>query len=720
MSHQHGDAPRIGAREHPLTRRAFLRRAALAAGLTALVTPSAAEAMPSPQAAIVPSLTPHNPANLTVSNVKHISASNVIKTGATSAGLGTTTFYVSPSGNDANNGASWATAKKTILAAYDALPSPSGGTIYIADGSFVGGSVINQGIWIVGADDPSFANPLSGWRQQKVVRFIGVGSDSLGLQFGVGTAPSVNGGQPPNGIWEYNNSAKPCIWLAGTGNSGIVFENLSFAYPAVGIRLGINAAQTNRNTNTALALFRNIHIALFANGVVGNQKGPVVDVGYAFWLVFDNCVFLGYPGGVGDAIALTDDRHAVMLMKADPRGSSPGLMTIRNNRWAQGGIKYIAGATSAGTILVDDLLVESNGILSLPPVFWLTNNSSNVAQITLRMLSQADAGASSLPVVQVDGGGPSDSVLVTGVSGPLQGPMTVLGADPATFQGFTVTPLRQGQAGIVSGRLTGQHDSARRSFAPTIVRFQNHARQDWSSYIPAGATVTTGQVAPDGSTGAVRLQMRSGVGGIQPWRPSLTLSVGDVFVIGSWVRGFSTPGLGANSGIAFGINGSRFTYKSITGGATITSPSTYVLAAPFAGDGGEWVWLSAAIKITALGTNPADVIALQLQTDSRHPAIFYAPMAVYVPTGTISDNEAAELVTHLSSWSDAATVGQVSTLKSHIFNALGGLTVGGGKLTIPVVTADPGGLANGMIWYNSTSGTFKCYQNGAVKTFTVR
>lgn len=40
-------------------------------------------------------------------------------------------------------------------------------------------------------------------------------------------------------------------------------------------------------------------------------------------------------------------------------------------------------------------------------------------------------------------------------------------------------------------------------------------------------------------------------------------------------------------------------------------------------------------------------------------------------------------------------------------------------MKIPIVAGDPVALANGMIWYNSTSSTFKCYQGGAIKTFTV-
>lgn len=41
-----------------------------------------------------------------------------------------------------------------------------------------------------------------------------------------------------------------------------------------------------------------------------------------------------------------------------------------------------------------------------------------------------------------------------------------------------------------------------------------------------------------------------------------------------------------------------------------------------------------------------------------------------------------------------------------------------GAFSIPVLASDPTSPQNGQMWYNSTSGTFKCYQNGAIKTFT--
>ena len=49
-----------------------------------------------------------------------------------------------------------------------------------------------------------------------------------------------------------------------------------------------------------------------------------------------------------------------------------------------------------------------------------------------------------------------------------------------------------------------------------------------------------------------------------------------------------------------------------------------------------------------------------------------------------------------------------------------GMTPTGGTATnFRTVATDPTTLVNGDVWYNSTSDTFKCYQNSLTKTFTV-
>ena len=42
-----------------------------------------------------------------------------------------------------------------------------------------------------------------------------------------------------------------------------------------------------------------------------------------------------------------------------------------------------------------------------------------------------------------------------------------------------------------------------------------------------------------------------------------------------------------------------------------------------------------------------------------------------------------------------------------------------GTFVPPVMTSDPASPVDGEIWYNSTSNTHKCRQNGVTKTFTV-
>lgn len=41
-----------------------------------------------------------------------------------------------------------------------------------------------------------------------------------------------------------------------------------------------------------------------------------------------------------------------------------------------------------------------------------------------------------------------------------------------------------------------------------------------------------------------------------------------------------------------------------------------------------------------------------------------------------------------------------------------------GTMRVPKYTTDPASPTDGEIWYNMTSNTFKCRENGTTKTFT--
>jgi hypothetical protein len=130
---------------------------------------------------------------------------------------------VAPTGSDANDGLSWATPKKSVLAAYDTLPGSrpgnlGGGTIYFPYGSRIGSNADpeEQGLWLLGGSDPQFANPPAGWRPAKPLVLIGQGS--IGSNAIAGPAPPV---------WLSGGSATDPAHLVydgsdGTGRSGAV------------------------------------------------------------------------------------------------------------------------------------------------------------------------------------------------------------------------------------------------------------------------------------------------------------------------------------------------------------------------------------------------------------------------------------------------------------------------------------------------------------------
>ena len=189
--------------------------------------------------------------------------------------------FVSSNGNDSNNGLSWGSAKQTIMAAYDALPA-AGGVIYFAV-AVAATSVAGQGIWICGPGDAScFASPPTGWRKQKgSVNFIGVGA-----------IPLISAGSSAD-----NNH--PAVWISGT--SGIMaFDNFSYQYPNVGIRVGCTAAGDCTGPGGASGvMFR--HIVGHINQAAG--AGPNAFVGSnSFWITFEDC---GLGGNAAEQVRIS-------------------------------------------------------------------------------------------------------------------------------------------------------------------------------------------------------------------------------------------------------------------------------------------------------------------------------------------------------------------------------------------------------------------------------
>jgi hypothetical protein len=587
--------------------------------------------------------------------------------------------YVHPTGNDANDGFSWGSAKLTILSAFDALPA-SGGTIYLGGaGVAVGGAVASQGLWFIGPNDPSFASPPTGWRQQKRLRVVGTGigsnaSNSLG-----GPAVAIDGGSG-------SDLAKPALWLSGT-NQPIRLENLHFRYPAVAIRMGVNPAQTDRGINTSGVYMDNVSTEL--NQIAGN--GPGIDVGYLFWWTARNCVF-----GANGAEAVNTDKRAAILSKPQAAGPSGGLYLFDNCVFNTGNFRYYCGITS-WNFHVRNLTFEGDFVNPLPHPIHIID-ASNYGNAIVENIIVADAPGSGA-TVQVDGASGQilspDAVFVRSAS-PVEGTAWVDAPYPNGVSALTKSPAGARQVGIQAGRISGRHDSARRSFGPAVARFTNLAPQDVTTWAAktGTATVTTGKAAPDGSTNAAELSHASTVGNKQIYRVNIgTPTVGEWLIAGGWARAANVA-----NGPVDGVMSLEFVNTSVK--FQLNNSNSLFLQHPIKGDG-HWEWLSVASKISVTGSTE---LMMSLFCDVGKPMEFYAPILLRIGNNVLSDSEALELQQHLQSYPDGAPVGHVSTLRGQKLITHGGLGVGNsaaattlGSVTKKIEVFDAAGVSLGFV-----------------------
>lgn len=556
--------------------------------------------------------------------------------------------YVHPNGDDSAPGGSWGSAKQTVLGAYDALPS-TGGTIYIAHNSNIGGEVASQGIWIIGPNDPSYASPPTGWRQQKPVHFIGVGGDDS-IQFGFPSAKIGGSG--------YDVVDKPVIWLAGTGIP-IRFENLEAHYINGGIRLGISSSG-NRECNTALVWFENVNFAAYNTGVTKSNPVPVVDVGYAFWVWFNHCTFHAYTPA-----AIDSDTRAAMMFKPAVGGDMPGMIEITDCIIAGGGIRYHAIGSSSWSLRVTNLVMEHDGVTAAPPAVRFLGASQN-GQVSLDRVTGADSGpGSESTIVVADTLAGAHIVVIDGPSA-IEGPVRII--SKYSWEN-TLTPAEHGQSGFgPQQRLLGKHSAVVRSFPPVAVLYANLAPHDTSTWSGknGSATVTTSVAAPDGTTGAATLTSTSGVKEKQVYRASRAVAAGDWFIVGSWIKGNGTSTVSTGDIELISATTNGLTFESGAG--------TVAVNLPWYG-GSEWQWCVAAGKLASVTGTPQTII-MSLRCDDTRTRSYYAPMLLHIPNGTYSDAEVMEMMYHLAPYPDTATVGSTSTLRGQKLIAWGGLGVG--------------------------------------------
>ena len=666
--------------------------------------------------------------------------------------------YAAPGGNDLSDGSYWAFAKADVMACYDALP-PGGGTIFVRDGGDRRLAVPackttdppGCGIWIMGWHDPNYAHPPAGWRKAKsAVKIVGM-AGTFGAQFTFGSQVEVDSGG--------GDTHHPGIWLSSIQN--MTFENIALSnYPCVPMKIGIDSNGGRSDASSVFNFFENDFLEAAFNSV---GCGPGVDMGgQSFWNFFRDSQFGGsalesvvissvarssnvvtatasaplpsswtsgmtigvvgvkdpsFNGGnfaatiTGDntfsyhqngnsatssgGLASSDQSQAMVMRPG--AGTTQGLNFVQNSFFVHGGVKLYAGGNGEA-VYVENVLQEQGA----SPIVWFASCvTPTIANI--KNLVVSDAMMNNLAAVRVDCSG-GNAIQVQNVLS-VDGPATILGA--AGPSNSAQSPIVQGQQGVFNGYLLGQTDVARRNFGPSAAWTANLASQIPAWAVSSGVSLTQ-VAAPDGTRNAAQATTSNTTQSAVEFVTAVkTVSVGDILICGVWVRSLATSG-------GFWHSRTSPVYCNLS---QVASTDAWQIGNGAAQNAdGEWDWVWTAFKVGSI-SSPRAQFNFDVALDNNHPLQVYAPVLLYIPAGTVSDNEAAQYAINLQTYRDDAVPGQVSLLRGEQFKAdsiqIGACaTVSSGK---GAPTAKP---CNGSIYLRqdgAAGSTFYIYENGGWK-----
>lgn len=555
--------------------------------------------------------------------------------------------YVSSEGNDNNDGHDWESAKRTVMAAYSALPG-KGGTIYISSESTASGSAVScvnatatigQGIWIAGPTDPNYNSLPTGWYKAKRVNFYGIPSTNASSGENIAQACIIAG-----------NGANDAVRLSGF-NSGMSFYNLSFQLSKRGMVIG----EDSNGGRTGTGIWSGLEVENVGFGVStsSSSNGPALDcTGGSFQLYFKDISL-----SANSAATVNTNAQAAFLMDGAGRNGGCGLTTIRDAHFNNGGLRY-TGSPSTGSFSIDGVICEAQ--VNGDSCIHLLTAQNVTAHIKNIDVADCSGGVNGVQVDEPRGtplGLAPDNVVTeevnSGCTKNNQGEMTTFGQFTQLLNSLPVSPLREGQVGIIKGHVLGQQDSSRTTFGSTAVRFNNIVNPISDYAVSSGGTLKNGITAPDGTTGAVQGAFSTARGGVIFLNSNtVSISVGDFFIAGVWVR--SETG----NGYAGGVN--NVLQLSISGSGD-TAPLLIQHGAAWQGDG-EWEWIWQIQQITEARTSPA-LVQMNVQYDSTHTIQAYAPILLHIPAKAVSANEVFNIAYNLQSYSESCAVGTICGLQ---------------------------------------------------------
>jgi hypothetical protein len=320
-----------------------------------------------------------------------------------------------------------------------------------------------------------------------------------------------------------------------------------------------------------------------------------------------------------------------------------------------GGIKYYSASGGSGSAYVENIDQED----AYSPVLDLATCTSPLEVTAIRAIN-ADPNTS-FAGVRANCTNPEvymGSISVNG--GTVDGPATIIGdASPSTSG---ENPLLENQTGFVNNGVIADTNIARRGFSPVTARFTNlassvgvwgHPNVTLESCYNGSLSAPNCIAAPDGtSNGWNASTSTSGTQSVRFYSTTHAVSVGDIIIGGAWVQ---------LSASASGYAGDRASPMLLNfSGVTTTYQWSVHHGEPWAA-GGEWDWVWDIRKINSTSAASGQ-LQLSANLSSAVPINIYSPVLIYLPAGTVNDNEAVELAQTLQTYRNDTTAGTVSLL----------------------------------------------------------
>lgn len=453
--------------------------------------------------------------------------------------------------------------------------------------------------------------------------------------------------------------------------------------------IGTYAAQDRlRHTNAKLA-FRNVG-GTPHNGDASTERfvqGPGLDCAGLEFFRFDDLFVDGFNLAAVSGQYGCRDPGRRAAGRFDCGSSTTGIGFGAFGSWycAYGGLRYKCSSASTLIVRFDTVCSDipvGGGFLGLP-VFELLNGVNSHC-VYIEQVSTVDT--SGVLAVKANLGSPWDCLVCNVVYGGIEGPCTVICQGVGQIQsGLSHTPNYYKQTGYYGydRSIAGRHAASARSGSPVSapIPCKGLVPADPASWSTTGLTVTTGIRDPWGGTTAVRISNSSGSAKTAAYvgrHFGSTSNPGDIYAAAAFVRGDS------GSGHAFRLD-------VVDTGVSYLAETAKM---PRVGSG-EWECVSAGARLSAGISGSASVCTMETQIADGASIDICCPQAYFLPIADatdVTDDELAEIITHLQPQNDYIDVNCVGTRVGQKFIGFDGfgtnsankktVGVGSGQLTL--------------------------------------